>query len=112
MANISPNDLVLRCYGYQIGKGKWYGVCLNFNLGVEAESSRELVRKMGEVISSYIETVYDTDDKPSIPSLLCRRAPLLDWLKYHGIASLFLINHFKNIFTFKQAVPIHLAHGC
>jgi len=113
MANISPNDLVLRCYGHQTGKGKWYGLCLDLDLAVEADSPRELGIKMDEVILSYIETVLDTDDKQSIPSLLCRRAPLLDWLKYYGIASLVLIDHFKNnIFTFKQALPIHLAHGC
>lgn len=112
MANISPNRLVLQCYGYKTKGGKWFGLCLNFNLGVEANSPDELRLKMHQVIESYIETVLDTEDKPSIPELLCRRAPMKDWLMYYGIKAVLFIRNFPNNFTFKEALPFHLSSQC
>lgn len=112
MAEITPTQLVLKCYGYRTGENKWVGVCLNFNLAVEAESSDTLIQKMGEVISSYIEAVLDTEDKASIPELLSRHAPISDWLKYYFISGLFFATRLKRYFTFKEAIPFHLAHSC
>lgn len=112
MANISPNRLVLRCYGYKTRSGKWFGLCLNFNLGVEANSREQLKHKMREVIESYIETVLDTKDKPSIPDLLCRRAPIKDWLMYYGITMILFVRNVPNNFTFKEVLPFHLASQC
>jgi hypothetical protein len=109
MANISPNHLVLKCYGYKTKSGKWFGLCLNFDLGVEAGNKEELRYKMHEVIESYIETVLDTDDNPSVPQLLSRRSPLKDWLIYYGIKAILFIRNFPNNFTFKEALPFHLA---
>ena len=82
MANISPNRLVLRCYGYKTKNGKWFGLCLNFDLGVEAEDREQLKRKMHDVLKSYIDAVLDTNDKASIPELLSRRSPIKDWVIY------------------------------
>lgn len=112
MVNISPNRLVLRCYGYKTKEGKWFGLCLNFNLAVEAESPEQLRRKMHEVLESYIATVLDTDDKASIPDLLCRRASVKDWAIYYGIKTILFIKDFPNNFTFKEALPFHLASEC
>ena len=112
MANISPNRLILRCYGYKTKNGKWFGLCLNFNVGVEAENREQLKRKMHEVLESYIETVLDTDDRASIPELLSRRSPIKDWLIYYGIRALLFIKNFPDNFTFKEIVPFHLANNC
>ena len=112
MANISPDRLVLRCYGSKTKGGKWFGLCLNFNLAVETESREQLKHKMHEVVESYINTVLDTDDSASIPDLLCRRAPLKDWAIYYGIRAILFISNFPNNFTFKEAVPFHLASEC
>lgn len=112
MANISPNKLILRCYGYRTRKGTWYGVCLNFDIAVEANSQDQLRQKMHDVLVSYLETVTDTENKTSIPYLLSRRAPIKDWLTYYGIRILLFIRNFPNNFTFKDTVPFHLAHEC
>jgi len=112
MANISPDRLILRCYGYKTKSGKWFGLCLNFNIGVEADSREQLKHKMHEVLESYIETVLDTNNKASVPELLCRRAPIKDWLIYYGIRSFLFIRDFPDNFTFKEALPFHLAHSC
>lgn len=102
-------DLVLRCYGRKTDEDKWYGICVDLNLATEAPSRQELVRKMREVVYSYLNTVLDTEDVDSIPDLLTRRAPLSDWLTYYAIASLIYVKQFPTLFKFKQALPLHPA---
>jgi len=111
MANIRPDKLILRCYGRRLKKGSYYGVCIDLNLAVEAESQEKLKKKMCDVINSYLETVLDTDDKNSIPQLLYRRAPIQDWLRYYYIRILVFIKQFPNNFTFQEYIPFHLAHN-
>lgn len=109
MANISPSKFVLRCYGHRKRNGRWYGVCLNLNLAAEAETREEIKKKLCDMIVSYIETVMDTDDHDSIPALLERRAPAIDWIKYYRIKLLITINNFPGEFTFKEFIPFKLA---
>ena len=56
MAKISPDKLIIRCYGKKRGN-KWIGVCLNFNLATEADSSDKLIKKplIIEDICSFIQ---------------------------------------------------------
>ena len=61
------------------------------------------------MIVSYIETVMDTDDHDSIPALLERRAPAIDWIRYYRIKLLISINNFSGEFTFKEFIPFKLA---
>lgn len=110
MAEISPHKLIIKCYGERKGD-KWIGVCLNFNLATEADSAEKLVKKMNEVIKSYLETIFNTEDQNSIPELLSRRAPLRDWCKYYLIRAALFIKNFHAFFTFKEAIPIQLAVG-
>ena len=112
MANVKSGDLILRCYGHKTEKGNWFGICLDFNLAVEAESPEFLQEKMSEAIVSYIETVLDTDDKKSIPELLSRHAPVHDWLIYYLVKLIVLVRQLPNRFIFKEVVPFHLAHSC
>lgn len=112
MANISPDRLVLRCYGYKTKNGKWFGLCLNFDLGVEADSREQLKHKMREVLESYVDVVLDTKDKASIPELLSRRSPMKDWVIYYGIKALLFVKNFPDNFTFQEALPFHLSHSC
>ena len=111
MANVNPRKLILKCYGYKTKKGNWFGLCLDFNLAIEAESPQLLEQKMGEAIVSYIETVLDTNDKKSVPQLFTRRAPIYDWLIYYLIKLNRLIMQFPNNIIFKELIPIHLAHS-
>lgn len=108
----SSNQLILRCYGHKTKKNRWYGVCLDLNLAVESDSPEGLKKKMSEVIDSYLETVFDTEDKTSIPQLLKRRAPLLDWITYYKISIIMFINHFPGNFTFNEDITLPFAHGC
>lgn len=112
MASLRPDELVLRCYGHQMGSKKWYGVCLELNLAAEAETSKELVDKLHEMILSYIDTVLDTEDQGSIGVLLSRKAPLKDWLTYYRIRLLNSIENLPNNIIFKRVIPFHLAHNC
>jgi len=86
MAQVSSSKLILKCYGSRLASGRWHGICLNFNLAAEAETVEELRSKLHEMIESYIETVLDTSDADSIPALLSRCAPILDWLNYYFIS--------------------------
>lgn len=91
VSNLTPSNLLLRCYGHRVGTGKYYGVCLELNLAAEADSVDQLKKELGSMITSYIETVMDTDDQGSIPMLFDRPAPLGDHLKYHLIKILLYI---------------------
>lgn len=112
MGELEPSKLVLKCYGHPTREGRYFGVCLNLNVAVEAVSIEELQSKMSEAIISYIETVLDTVDKASVPELLCRRAPLRDWLIYYFIKAAGHIKKFPGNFTFKEFIPFHLVHSC
>ena len=112
MAKMSPDKLILRCYGHKIKQEKWFGVCLEFNLAAEADSPEELKKKLADMITSYIETILDTDDKISIPVLISRRAPIRNWLMYYFIRLIIFIRKFPDNFTFKEIIPFHLAHSC
>jgi len=108
---MTPKKLILRCYGRQINSQKWYAVCLDFNLAVEASSLNEMREKMKEVITSYLDTVLDTEDVNSIPELLSRRAPISDWLFYYYVALMYHITHPPKNILFKASIPFHLAHN-
>lgn len=111
MAAFKPEKLILRCYGYQFGKKPFIGVCIDLNLAVQADSEIELKIKMKDAIISYLETVLDTDDKQSIPSLLFRRAPIQDFIIYYALKLLFKIRQIPTKFIFKEYIPFHLAHN-
>jgi len=112
MSQFKPSDLVLRCYAHRVNGGRWFGVCVDLNLAAEADSPEELKKKLNDIILSYLETVIETDDRDSIPSLLSRRAPINDWLKYYFIKLLISIRNFPNNFTFQELIPFHLSGTC
>ncbi len=112
MANYKPDKLILRCYGYRSRKGPYVGVCVDLNIAVEADSPYQLKAKMADAIVSYIDTVLDTNDRESIPSLMSRRAPVQDWVIYYLLRTVHRVRQFKDRFIFKAHIPFHLAHNC
>lgn len=106
MPNVNPMDLVVRCYAHRTGKGNWFGLCIDFNIGAEADTPEELKSKMGEFIESYLETVFDTEDPDSIPYLLRRRSSLRHRAVYYGIRLLHFIRDLPNRFTFERFIPL------
>ena len=112
MAQVTPIQLVLRCYGYRSGK-YLVGHCIDLDIAVQAENIAELKYKMEQAVSSYLETVIDTEDQSSVPSLLLRQAPISARLKYHAISMLIAFSSLRrNIFTFKEALPFHMGRTC
>lgn len=109
--NFYPKNLVLRCYAHPIPGGRYYGMCIDLDLAAEADSAEALQSKLNEMIVSYFETVLDTRDKGSIPDLLTRRAPIMDWVKYYSIALLVRVTEIGR-FTFKASIPFHLENHC
>ena len=109
---MKPQDLILRCYGYETPDGKWVAKCIDLSLVVEEDSIEKLKRSLLNAIISYIETVYDTKDKESIPKLLRRKSPLKDIAEYHFIAFLCQIHEMKNWLVFEQAIPMQPALAC
>ena len=109
MKNQADYSFLLRGYAHRLSGERWYGVCLELNLAVEADSFDELKRKIHEMISSYVACVLDTNDKNSIPDLLLRKAPLIDWIKYYLIRLYISIKKIPNIIAFKELIPFHLS---
>ncbi len=98
----------LRCYGYRMKNGIWYGLCIDLDIAVEAKSSEHLKNRMNMAIESYIKTVIDTNDKKSIPALLNRRAPLKNRFTYYyiSLASFIIKLKFKpSNFIFRSVFP-------
>jgi predicted RNase H-like HicB family nuclease len=113
MRELRPENLILRCYAHRTDKHNWVAVCLELNLAVEADSVEALREKMSDAIEGYIETLLDTNDPASIPELLHRRAPFLDWIKYYLIRLIIRIKRLsRRLVVYKQSIPFHLAHSC
>jgi hypothetical protein len=112
MADITPIQLILRCYGYRSGK-YLVGHCIDLDIAVQAENIAELRHKMELAVSSYLDTVLDTKDQSSIPKLLERQAPLSAKLKYHIISLLTAFHSLRRkVFTFNEALPFHIGRTC
>ncbi len=109
MSQISPDQLVVRCCGHRQKNGRYYGVCLEFNIAAEACSKEELKEKLEAMIRSYIAAVLDTGEKDSVPILMSRKAPLRDWVIYYLISFIISIRNFPTNFTFKRFIPFHLS---
>ncbi|MFZ3044921.1 MAG: hypothetical protein WA151_03330 [Desulfatirhabdiaceae bacterium] len=102
-----PSNLILRCYGYR-SNGKWYGVCLDFNLAAEAVSPEDMKNKICDMIESYIETVIDTDDMDSISDLMSRRAPIKDWIIYYLFQIASGLKDLPGKILFRPTIPFRL----
>ncbi|MEA3348934.1 MAG: hypothetical protein U9Q39_07765 [Pseudomonadota bacterium] len=112
MSQITPIELVLRCYGYRSGK-YLVGHCIDLDIAVQAENIAELKHKMEQAVTSYMETVLNTENKSSIPALLKRQAPLSAKLKYHAINLLVAFQALRlKFFTFNEALPFHIGRNC
>ena len=112
MAQITPTQLVLRCYGYSSGK-RLVAHCIDLDIAVQAENVAELKYKMEQAISSYLEAVLDTEDQKSIPMLLQRQAPLGARMKYYVISALMVIHALRRkFFTFRESLPFHMGRAC
>ena len=109
MDNKEFSKIILKCYGHKKKKGDWYGICLDLNLATEANTFNELVDKLNNKIESYLEVVIDTNDKDSIPKLLCRPAPIQDWLMYYFISFILILHKLKNNISYKKTIHFYIS---
>lgn len=57
-------------------KDYWLATCLELNLMAIGNTSEEALAGLKDAILGYLEAVFDTDDKLSVPKLLDRPAPI------------------------------------
>lgn len=104
-----PENLILRCYGTKSASNTWVLKCIDLALVVEENTLKKAQKSLEENIIDYIETVFDTNDKESIPKLLKRKSPLSDIIEYHTIACVLKIHELKSRLVFEKAIPFHLS---
>lgn len=109
---MKPQDLILRCYGYETPENNWVLKCVDLAIVVEENSIEAAKKSLEDAIISYLEVVYDTEDKESIPKLLKRKSPLIDILRYHTLAFIFKIYEIKSKLVFEEAIPIRPVVAC
>jgi hypothetical protein len=73
--------LLLRCYAERTDD-LWLAFCLDFSLGVQADTLDEARAKLEAQIRDYVRDALNGEDRAHAGVLLSRRAPLVYWLKY------------------------------
>lgn len=75
---VRPVDLVLRCYARRTGtnRDKWIAHCVDLDLWAAGKSFEGARESMDLAVRGYLATVFDTQDRDSIPRLIRRRAAL------------------------------------
>ena len=104
-----PRNLILRCYGFRTSRKTWVAKCIDFDLVVEEDSLEARKKALIEAMNSYLEAVYQTDDKESIPRLLKRRAPLIDFCHYYWIKFRCQLRCPSERLSFEKSIPFVLA---
>lgn len=78
---MKPNELILRCYALKDGS-QWVAMCLNFDLAAQGDTFEEARQHLDEQIRSYVEDALVGEDREHAHSLLSRKAPWSEWVKY------------------------------
>lgn len=106
---MKPNELILHCYAKK-EDDYWIGLCLDFDLAVQAESCEEVHQKLIEQIHSYLEDALSGEDRPQANVLLQRKAPMIEWLKYYLWRVMASLNQAqeKMFHSFNELIPLRL----
>ncbi|WP_449243747.1 hypothetical protein [Desulfobacca acetoxidans] len=102
MNNQIPKIIHLRCYGYPTRRGTWIASCIDLSLIAERSSAQESIDALHEQILLYVESVFDTKDKNSIPYLLSRPVPWYQKLHYYLIGTICRFAKIRRGFKFKR----------
>lgn len=89
-----PKQLLVRCYAKRDG-GLWVAFCLDFSLGVQADTLEEAKQKLDDQIREYVHDALAGEDRKHAGDLLRRRAPMSFWLEYWGIRFMFAVTAFQ-----------------
>lgn len=103
---MNTRDLMIRCLAVR-EENLWVGICLPFDLAVQAESYAEMKTKLDEQILHYLQDALGGQDKDHAAELFNRRAPLKYYLQYYCAAAMEHIRHHTdNLRRFKTLVPL------
>jgi len=78
---VRPPQLLLRCYAKRSGS-LWLAFCLDFALGVQADTLADAQRKLENQIRDHLHAALNCGERDTAQYLLTRRAPLSFWLEY------------------------------
>jgi predicted RNase H-like HicB family nuclease len=81
--NISPVQLVVRCFVERTRDGQWQAFSLELGLAAQGDSESEVRQKLESIIESYVRDALIGEDREHAYDLLSRRAPIAGYLKYY-----------------------------
>ena len=84
----------LHCYAVK-NNGQWIACCLDFTLAAQADSFEEAVAKLKIMINEYIKDATELFAEHR-ETLLNRKAPVSEWVKYFYFLFLYKIHHTKD----------------
>lgn len=87
-------------------KDYWIATCLEFNLVAQGRTFEDACKSLEDAISSYIETVFDTEDALSIPDLLYRPAPMSKRIRFWIVWKCQQIDRWKAAMIHPR-IPVH-----
>lgn len=88
----------LHCYAFKDNDvDQWVACCLDFTLVAQADTFKEAVSKLENMINEYVYDATEGAFKDFKPNLLKRRAPIGDWIRYY-----FLLLH-NSFFSVKDS---------
>ncbi|MCP4488122.1 MAG: DUF1902 domain-containing protein [Gammaproteobacteria bacterium] len=96
-------NLLLRCYAEQ-KDDQWSLVCVDLSLAAQADSFEEVKLKFDAM---------DGEDKEHVVSLLSRKAPLSQWIKYYWFKCKYdmdMLQGHAHEGSFKEALPLTPCH--
>ena len=103
-----PQEMILRCYGYQTSRGTWIVKCIDLDLVDEEDTFDKAKKSLENAIKGYVGAVLDTQDLTTIPKLLKRKSPSKDILSYHIIRFLNKVKAIKSRLVFEEPIPFCL----
>ena len=106
--SMKTNQLFLRCFAEK-KDGQWSAVCIDLCLAAQADTLKEVQRKMDEMVQSYVEDALFGVDQAHAFELLNRKPPLSLRFKYHFIKAQVFLHETKKMFVFQEMLPLKLA---
>ena len=79
---MKAHQLILRCMAEQ-DNDQWVAQCLDLSLAAQADSYEEAKSKLDDMIHEDVSDALVGEDREFAESLMMRKAPLDQWIKYY-----------------------------
>lgn len=107
---VHPKELILRCFAERHGS-IWIAICIDLSLAAQGDTPEQAQQKLVDQIGEFLHDALAGDDRAYAESLLLRKAPMKQRLRYYWLyacSKLHLIhNNFYKLFT--QILPLQPA---